>query len=276
MLRNTRDLNGTDVKASDGPVGDAEDFYFDDQAWVVRYVVVDTGSWLDSRRVLVSPMLFSVPDWELRKLDVARTREQIRNGPDIDTQRPVSRQHEVDYMAYYNTPAYWGGNGLWGGAMTPDLMPGYDAGYVPHDGPPHPPPDADGRNLGLWTADEDPHLRSCKAVTGYYLHALDGDIGHVDGFLLDDRTWAIRYLVVNTSNWWLGHQVLIAPTWIDAISWPERSVTVSLTRQAIRSAPTYDPLVQPDRAQELQLYQHYGRKDTLPRTSEPRRQDLPA
>ena len=269
MLRNTHDLTGATVRASDGDVGDVQDFYFDDEAWVIRYLVVDTGSWLNSRQVLVSPMLCSLPDWQQRTLAVERTREQIRSGPDIDTRRPVSRQQEADYMAYYNTPAYWGGDGLWGSAMTPDLLPGYDAGYVPRDGPPHMPQEAYGRNLGLWSPDEDPHLRSCKAVTGHRIEAADGDIGHVDGFLLDDRTWAIRYMIINTSNWWLGHQVLIAPTWIDAVDWPSQSVMVSLTRQAIQAAPAYNPLVQPERAEELRLYQHYGRQDTLPRSGSP-------
>ena len=276
MLRNTQDLIGTTVKATDGEVGDVQDFYFDDQAWVIRYLVVEAGSWLDSRQVLVSPMLFSISDWSERRLDVARTREEIRNGPDIDTARPVSRQQEADYLAYYNYPAYWGGDGLWGGSMTPDLLPGYDAGYEPHTRRLRPPPAADGSSLGLWSTDEDPHLRSCTAVAGYHVQAVDGDIGHVDGFLVDDRTWAIRYLIINTSNWWMGHQVLIAPTWIDTISWPEKLVSVSLTRQAIQSAPAYDPLVQPDRVQELALYNHYGGQNVPIRADAPSAQKIDA
>jgi hypothetical protein len=107
--------------------------------------------------------------------------------------------------------------------------------------------------------DDDPHLRSCNAVRGYHIHATDGDIGHVAGFLIDDETWAIRYLVVDTSNWWVGHKVLIAPPWIKGVHWSDQSVSVDLSRALIQSAPRYDPAVDWSRDQELRLYRHYGR-----------------
>ena len=264
MLRNTTDLHDYAIHATDGMVGSVKDFYFDDQAWVIRYLVVDTGDWLPGRKVLVSPMLCEVPAWTTRELAVTRTCEQIRNSPDIDTERPVSRQQEAAYLSYYNYPDYWGGTGLWGGEMYPELL-GPNRGGLQSVPP--------GAAAGLAAIDrlvqdqapqrdkEDPHLRSCLAVTGHHIHTIDGAIGHVSGFLIDDRTWAIRYLVVATSNWWIGHQVLIAPLWIDAVDWSSRSVTVNLTRHAIQSAPPYDPALQPDRAQEMHLYQHYGQPD---------------
>ena len=49
--------------------------------------------------------------------------------------------------------------------------------------------------------------------------ASDGDIGHVDGYLVDERSWAIRYLIIDTSNWWSGHRALIAPEWIESVNW---------------------------------------------------------
>jgi hypothetical protein len=106
----------------------------------------------------------------------------------------------------------------------------------------------------------DPHLRSGNAVMRYYVHASDGDIGHVQGLLIDDRSWAIRYFVVNTSNWWLGHQVIIAPSWIDSMSWSESTVNVGITRQALKDAPPYDPSVTIDREHELGIHRHYGRR----------------
>jgi hypothetical protein len=105
---------------------------------------------------------------------------------------------------------------------------------------------------------DDPHLRSCKAVTDYHISAVDGEIGHLQGLLVDEESWAIRYLIVNTSNWWLGHQVLVAPGWISDVSWAQRRVTVDLTRQAIQDSPPYDPAGLPDRPQETLLHEHYG------------------
>ena len=108
---------------------------------------------------------------------------------------------------------------------------------------------------------DDCHLRSCRAVIGYHVHATDGDLGHVEDFLVDEHTWAIRYLIVDTSNWWGGHQVLIAPQWIEAVSWSDANVSVDLTRQAIKDAPPYDSAAQLDRQQEQSIYEHHGRPD---------------
>jgi hypothetical protein len=109
MLRNTNDLEGYVIGATDGPIGHVKDLYFDDRAWVVRYLVVDTGPWLSSRKVLISPIAIGRPNWAERLLLVSITKEQVKNSPDIDTKKPISRQHEVQYSGYYGYPYYWGG-----------------------------------------------------------------------------------------------------------------------------------------------------------------------
>ncbi len=259
MLRNMKDLDGYAIRATDGNIGHVTDFYFDDQAWVIRYLVVDTGTWLSSRKVLISPIAIGHPDWMDKILPVSITKEQVKNSPEIDTDKPVSRQHEKDYLGYYGYPYYWGGTGLWGGGAYPGmLMTGY---YAIGAARPAVPPEVEEANARAEAArhrDDDPHLRSCNAVMGYHTHAKDGDIGHVQGLLVDEETWAIRYMIVDTSNWWLGHQVLIAPQWITAVSWPEATVSVSLTRQAVKDAPAYDPAAQLDRDRELDIHKHYG------------------
>lgn len=260
MLRSTNDLKDCAIQATDGTIGHVKDFYFDDQAWVIRYLIVETGSWLASRRVLVSPIALGYPNWADKVLPVSMTQEQVRNSPDIDTDKPVSRQHEMQYLSYYNYPYYWGGAGLWGGEMGPNMiMPGYE-GYAP-DAPPVRPEAQRDPSLRASSSDtkDDPHLRSCNAVTGYHIHATDGDIGHVQGLLLDEQNWAIRYLVVDTSNWWLGRKVLIAPQWIDDISWADSKVSISLTRQAVQDAPVYNPAEPLSRNQEDSFFKHYGR-----------------
>lgn len=119
--------------------------------------------------------------------------------------------------------------------------------------------------VAVWQYQHDnPHLRSGNAVMRYYVHASDGDIGHVEGFLVDERSWAIRYLIVNTSNWWLGHQVLIAPQWIDRVDWTEPMVSVGLTREAIKHSPPYDSATPLDREHEAGIHLHYGRTGYWP------------
>ncbi len=259
MLRSVKDLEDYAIHATDGSIGQVKDFYFDDKAWAVRYLVVDTGTWLSGRKVLISPIAIGQPDWLKKLLPVSITREQVKKSPDIDTDKPVSRQHEVQYLGYYGYPYYWGGAGLWGAGAYPSMMltgfGGFDSTSPEH----REAEEAYARADEARHADDDLHLRSCNVVKSYHIHATDGDIGHVQGMLLDDETWAIRYIIVDTSNWWLGHQVLIAPQWIRDVSWSAAKVSIDLTRQAVKDAPQYDPAAPLDRSREADIYKHYGR-----------------
>jgi len=208
MLRQSKDLLDLTIAAADGAIGDVKDLYFDDEAWAIRYLVVDAGLWLSSRKVLISPIAADKPDWPNKLLPVSLTREQVRASPDIDTDMPVTRQHETDYLDYYSYPYYWGGLGLWGSGGYP-TMPGYGSATATRA-------EADSTHARTEAgqrqteSESDPHLRSCNAVVGYHIEASDGEIGHVQGLLVDEESWAIRYLVVNTSNcggsvttcWW--------------------------------------------------------------------------
>jgi PRC-barrel domain len=260
MLRNLNDLAGSAIHATDGTIGDVTDFYFDDKAWVIRYLVVDTGSWLSSRKVLISPIAIGSCDWAEKVLPVSITKEQVMKSPDIDTAKPVSRQHEIQQLGYYGYPFYWGGIGLWGGGLYPATMtPSYPGHVATPYGVQSESEQAFVRAEAARHLNDDPHLRSCDAVMNYHIQATDGDIGHVEGLLVDEKTWAIRYIVVNTSNWWTGHQVLIAPQWIESVSWHDSKVSLNLTRQAVKDAPPYDSAAKLDRKREANLHTHYGR-----------------
>lgn len=248
MLRNLTDLRGYTIRATDGDIGTVKDFYFDDEQWTLRYLVVDTGGWKSGRQVLISPLSLRHPELLDRLLPVSLTRAQITDSPDIDTNKPVSRQHEAAFLEYYGYPHYWGGSGLWGVGGFPGTRDSED--WLEDD------------MAERWTlpgGESDVHLRSARVVIGNHLHGSDGDIGHVQDLLVDDQTWTIRYLVVNTSNWWLGHKVLLSPRWVDAVRWPERTVTVRMSRDAISHSPHYDSGAQFTRQQEEALYQHFGR-----------------
>lgn len=253
MLYSVQHLQGFTIGATDGTIGKVKDLYFDDEAWVVRYVVVNTSSWLGGREVLISPYAIGEPDRTGNVLPVSVTKEQVKNSPGVDSDQPISRQYEKTYLGYYGYPYYWGGSGLWGeGAYPGSLLTGMGTGDYPG-------------YLGYLRSPSndassgDPHLRSCEAIKGYHVHARDGEIGHVDGFIVDDSTWSIRYLIVNTSNWWVGHQVIISPEWLDTVGWLESSVTTHLDRQGIKDAPSYRGAFALEREDEAGLYEHYGR-----------------
>lgn len=257
MLRSAGELQGYSIGATDGHIGHIKDLYFDDDAWVIRYLVVYTGSWLLNRKVLISPISVHSPSWVDRMLPVSITMEQVRNSPDIDTDKSVSRQHEIQYFAYFGYPGYWGSSETWG--LYPHAMaPAYaDEGFSDKE---------QLREQAAYTTAEadrhrndDPHLRSYEAVMGYAISAMDGEIGHVEDMLVDDETWAIRYFVVNTGNWWLGHKVLVAPQWIRQVSWIDESAKVDLSRESVRGAPVHDSTAELNRQHEAGLYEHHGR-----------------
>jgi hypothetical protein len=112
----------------------------------------------------------------------------------------------------------------------------------------------------------DVHLRSASAVRGYHVQGSDAGVGHIDDFLVDDVSWALRYLVLDTSNWWFGKKLLIDPKWVHAFSWEERSLSLDLTRAQIQKSPPWQHRLPLDRAYELQLYEAFGRPaDSAPR-----------
>jgi len=260
MLRDMKEIEGLAIHATDGVLGHVRDFYFDDDSWVVRYFVVETGLGHANRRSLISPMAMGAPEWSEKRIPAGLTQKQVRDAPDIDTDKPVSRQHEIGYAGYYGYPDYWGGGGLWGAGMYPDVLQGGLDLATANQGnqrarrlPGHA-----RRDRGEARRENDLHLRSANAVMRYYVHATDGDIGHVQGILVEEKTWAIRYIIVNTSNWWLGHDVLIAPEWIDDVYWAESKLMVGLTRDSIKTAPEYDSKVPITREHEKILHAFYG------------------
>ncbi len=246
MLRETNELKGCRLAARDGEIGHLKDFYFDDQKWTVRYLVADTGKWLPHRKVLISPFAVTgVRTTPHKAVEVNLTRQQIEESPSIEAHKPVSRQFEAEYHRYYGWPYYWPGPLLWGplefpGAALPATLP-----VEPH--------------RTAVVEGEDAHLRSVAEVTGYEIQALDRHFGHVEQFILDEETWALRYLVADTRNWWPGKQVLLALQWISWVSWSEMSVYIDFDRDTVRRAPEYVPGKPVTREYEQALFEHYQR-----------------
>jgi hypothetical protein len=258
MLRNAKELQGLTIRARDGELGSVEQFYFDDDTWAIRYLVVNTGGWLGGRPVLISPIsVIGQPDWESKRLDVSLTKKQVENSPDVDTHQPVSRQHEIEYLGYYGYPFYWGGSDLWGPESYPAGLAAVRAAA--------PRKTATKAHAGKKLTDS--HLRMSDEVKGYFIGASDGEIGHLDGFVVDDEAWAIRYIEVATRNWWPGKKVLVSPAWIERMSWTDSKVYVGLSREAIQNAPGYVESAPITRGYENQLFSHYGRPPYwLPKT----------
>ncbi len=241
MLINAKTLKGYKLDSNDGEVGNVNDFYFDDKYWTIRYLIAETGGWLTGRQVLISPYALTEVNKKLEHIYIDLTKKQIEDSPSLESDKPVSRQFEVGYFGYYGYPTYWGGSHMWG--YYPNIM-------------------RDSKEWKKAAQEEeswDSHLRSTNKVSGYHVQANDGEIGHVKGFIIDEDTWAIRYLIIDTINWWTGKKVLVSPQWIERVSWDESKVFINLTREVIKQSPEYNEGSLLSREYEIELHQHYKR-----------------
>jgi sporulation protein YlmC with PRC-barrel domain len=242
-LRRTKDLSQYTIAATDTDIGRVHDFYFDDEKWTIRYIVVATGEVLSGRKVLISLVSLRYPAWSPLHLRVNLTWEQIKNCPAIDVHTPVSRQHEAEHHKHFGLPPYWDGTDVWGSWPNPRAL-----AEAPRSE----------SNVGANRASSDVHLRSTRDVTGYHIMATDGEVGHLEDFLFDEDTWEIRYAIVDTKNWWPGKKVLLRPRWIKRVSWADREIYANMTREIIRKGPEWDPNKPVSREFELRLHNHYG------------------
>jgi hypothetical protein len=241
MLHSVDKLKGFTIEAADGAIGEVRSFFFDSQDWTIRYLVVDTGKWLPGRKVLIPPSALGTLDRRNRILHVHLTKEQVRNSPDLDTDKPVSREWETELYRHYGWTPYWG--------------TGYGMGGIPPAGYPQTP--ANRQTAVLEAERPETTLRSTREVKGYRIRTTDDGIGAVEDFIIDDENWVIRYLVVDTGHWLPGRKVLIPPAWVTDIRWEERNVWVDVPRQTIKDSPPYDPSAPITRQYEARMYDYY-------------------
>jgi len=244
MLWDISAIDGYDIEATDGHLGTVSDLLFSDADWVVRWLVVDTGKWLSGRKVLLPVSALGKPDPAGRHFPVKLTKQQVKASPDIVTDQPVSRQVEAYVYDYYGWDTYWDNGSFDMNAMSTPLV----APILPT---------SDSVSAEVHPYEGDPHLRSVAAITGYHIHAVDGEIGHVEDFLVDDIGWSVRYLIVDTKNWWPGERVLISPRAVRRIEWADRLIYLDVDREKVKASTRYDPSVALDRAYAEKLLSRY-------------------
>lgn len=253
-MQRSSDITGYGLRATDGAIGTIRDLLFDDRHFGVRWVVVDTGTWLPGRKVLLPPSALGTPDPGTREYPVDLSRDQIKGAPGLEADEPVSRQFETDIYGYYGWDPYWYGG--FGYPMVGGVMPTGTVATAPPVGNAEPEVAQDRQDR----QEGDPHLRSAGEVTGYYVEATDGSIGHIEDFVLDETEWAIRYLMIDTKNWWPGKMVLISPHWLRDIAWADEQVFIDVTREKVKGAPEFEPSMTIDREYEERVYTHYGHR----------------
>ncbi len=258
MLFAVSGLEGCPVRARDGDIGAVKDFLFDDENWKIRRMAVDAGHWLPGRQVFIHPSAIAprelppkprlpmMSPGETLELTVNLTKDQIEAGPHSREDDPVTTDMEALLYDYYGWDPYWGATHF-GGAVLPNAEARIVGDAARREADAEIPP-----------VDGGDHLHSVAAIKGYYVHALDGDIGHVENLLADDTNWGIRYLVIATRNWWPGKVVQLSPYAVKDIDWFGQHINMNVTRDQVRSAPAWDPLALADEVNEEQFHRHFG------------------
>lgn len=236
-LTSLKKFKGYRIHAKDGEIGKIEDFYFDDALWRVRHVVVDTGTWLPGKEVLLYPGALGRPDDREHDFHVGLTKKEIEESPNPESDKPMSMQAQERLYEYFSWPVNWPKGGFYN-----EIVPKPPFGAEPEE------------------EREDPHLRSFNEVLGYHIQALNGEVGHIEDFIIDDEKWQIRYLVTDTRNWLPGKRVLIYPGWLDALSWDEERAYVDLSMEDIKDAPAYEHGQAITREYEEEIFEHYGKQ----------------
>lgn len=228
MQININSVIDSSLEATDGEIGKITSFYFDDDTWTIRYMVVKTGSWLSGRKVLISTDAISKDSWEGRRVRVDLTKEKVGSSPDIDTDKPVSRQQEQELFDHYPLQNYWG-NDMYAGGIWGITNPSFslDDSTIKQPEEAVKPPEGD------------THLRSTDIVGSYNIQASDGDIGHIKDFIADDQTWQLCFFVVDTHNWFGGKKVLIPVSDVKEVQWLNSKVIVNITMDAVKNSKLF-------------------------------------
>jgi uncharacterized protein YrrD len=249
MTRTLRDMVGFDVVGADGELGTVVDVYFDDDSWIVRYLVVSPADIGRETPFLASPIAVAAVGEDSIKLDLSR--DGAARAPEIEADQPVSRLLERTYSDHFGWYYYWMGGHPWGRWSTPIGLGTAGPGAAgPGPTGPHTVPPLEGTDApeqARARGDEPPEgtepqttLRSVSEVGGYHVQAVDDEIGHVEDFLVDEESWRIHCLVVDTSNWWFGKKVTVAVERCSHIDWTDQKIFVEETREAVKESAEYD------------------------------------
>ena len=202
MIISAKQAYGVSAVCGMTPVGTVDDLLFDDRSWSITQIVIRTGDWPARKRVLILPRDVQGADWSARRLRLGLTEQQVHTAPTLESHPPVALQDYQEIQRFVAWDAYWAGV---------------------FDGLP----------------EDDVHLRNTRAVTGHHVFGLDGEVGYVDNFVIEDATWSIRYLVVRMGMRRDARRVLVEPRWVEAIDWQRRGVHVHLAASEIEQATEF-------------------------------------
>jgi sporulation protein YlmC with PRC-barrel domain len=242
QFKSVKEMQGYELGAQDGKIGRCADFLFDDNNWAIRYIVGDTRKWLPGRKVLISPISIGTVEESTQTLSIGLTKDQIKDSPPLESNVPISLQYEIIFNQYHDWGNYWEGSMIWGNHPFPRLLQRTEE-----------------LQRDIANVKKSNHLRSAHELLSYFIQGTDTKIGHVEDFIVDEETWEIRYLVIDTSSWLsASRKVIISPAWVESVDWGKGSVEVCVSTEKLEKSPEYHPNIILDRDYETALYDFYG------------------
>lgn len=236
-LKGFTGFSGFRMGAIDGEIGIIKEVYFDDQQWVVRYLIVKAGNWLNGRLTLISPQALLAPDWDNELFPTNLTIDQIRHGPDIDTDKPLYRQQEISLYQHFPWSIYWTL-----GAMPLEESLDMAIKDIETDNTP------------------DPHLRSSDKVAEYRVFSQESEVGSVEDFILETNSWKIDFIVVKLGSWMSSKKVLLPVNWIASIDLATSRINLTRTMHQLQNCAEFDPDAPVNEAYEKVLRNYSGRR----------------
>ena len=244
MVRSLKSLSLFSLGGIDCEIGKVKDFYFEDDSWIIRYCIVDTGDWLPGKKVLISVQSLISPDWENEILETNLSLGQIKSSPDIETDVPVSRQQELKLYKHFPWRIYWGpGMGSKGSLMP--LTESVKAALA--------------NDSEFHKVEPNPHLRSSDKLIGYGIQALDGDAGKLTDFVVDTDRWEVDYLIVDVGSWLSAEKVLLPVNCVNGINWATSTIHVSISKEAVLNSPDFNDVEPVNRINETTFLDYLGR-----------------
>lgn len=252
MFRSANSMIGYSVVARDGKFGQVNDFLFDNKPWIVRYLVVETDAVPGRSKLLISPVALETLDWKLQTFQLNVTMEKILHSPEIDSENPIPRPLETALFSHYQWQPYWEDQFIDETTLAREKPAAETKEMSPNE------TSVEGlSNVSPRPEDMPYHLNSTDIVMA--IQAVDGEIGHVEDYIVNSETWAINFLVVNTANWLPGKKVLISPQLINHMDPNKKVVFVNLMKAVVESSREFDPAQLVNTVVEDHLYDYYGR-----------------
>jgi uncharacterized protein YrrD len=254
MFVSEEGLRNLHVDALDGYFGKIDEFYFEEKSWAVRYIIIIYG-FLHHVRKMISPSV--IENMSTERIAVKLNIEQIKNSPDIDTQKPVSRELEEKIHKYYGWPNYWTYppyTNTYGTA----LYPGFGLSY-PYSMPLYRDRDKIHEEMNKDIKNIQSNLRSTKELIGYSAKSRNQYIGRIKDYLVDDKSWALRYTIIDTDSFLSGKKIIIASHWAIDIDWFSKTIFFDIDEQVIKNGPSYENSMVLDRDFESRIFDYYNK-----------------